>query len=121
MSSSIFLKSKYASKRKIPNNNSKKPELIALSYAVVAFTSLFVNVPLSLRVNPLNDAVNNNKGNIIRRITPGFNYVSISQTAYSQGKYYHYTDVGWMSGSDLALTDVPLFQGLEFTETPKQD
>jgi len=37
---------------------SKKPELIALSYAVVAFTSLFVNVPLSLRVNPLNDAVN---------------------------------------------------------------
>ena len=69
----------------------------------------------------LNDAVNNNKGNIIRRITQGFNYVSISQTVYRQGKYYHYTDVGWMSGSDLALTDVPLFQGVEFTETPKQD
>jgi len=69
----------------------------------------------------LNDAVNNNTGNIVRRITPGFNYVSISQTAYSQGKSFYYTDVGWMFGSDLALTDISLFQGVEFTEVPKHD
>ena len=30
-----------------------------------------------------NDVINNNKGKIVRRIKPGFNYVSISQTAYS--------------------------------------
>ena len=69
----------------------------------------------------LDDVIDNNKGKIVRRIKPGFNYVSVSQTVYRQGKYYHYTDVGWMFGSDLALTDVPLFQGVEFTETPKQD
>jgi hypothetical protein len=68
-----------------------------------------------------NDVINNNKKNIVRRITPGFNYVSISQTEISHGKYYYYTDVGWMSGSDLEITSVPIFQGVEFTETPRLD
>ncbi len=67
----------------------------------------------------LNDAIQNNKGKIVRWITPGFNYVSISQTQYTQGKYYHYTDVGWMLGKDVAITTVPVFQGVEFTETPE--
>ena len=67
----------------------------------------------------LNDAINNNKENIIRWITPGFNYVSISRTNFSHGKYYHYTDIGWMSGSDVVITTVPTFQGVEFTETPE--
>ncbi len=67
----------------------------------------------------LNDAIDNNKSKIVRWITPGFNYVAISQTQYAQGKYYHYTDVGWMSGNDVAITTVPVFQGVEFTETPK--
>lgn len=67
----------------------------------------------------LNDAIQNNKGKIVRWITPGFNYVSISQTQYTQGKYYHYTDVGWMLGKDVAITTVPVFQGVEFTVTPE--
>ncbi|MEE8356049.1 MAG: L,D-transpeptidase [Anaerolineales bacterium] len=66
-------------------------------------------------------AINNNKAKVVRRITPGFNYVSISQTEFSNGKYYHYTDIGWMSGSDLVITSVPIFQGVEFTETPSHD
>jgi hypothetical protein len=66
----------------------------------------------------LTAAVENNKEQIIRWITPGFNYVSISQTEYVQGKYYHYTDVGWMQGSDVVVASVPVFQGVEFTETP---
>jgi hypothetical protein len=37
---------------------SKKPELIVLAYGVTIFTSLFVNVPLKLRINPLNTAIN---------------------------------------------------------------
>ena len=69
----------------------------------------------------LNDAIKNNKEKIVRWITPGFNYVSISKSEYSGGKYYHYTDIGWMSAADLLLTDVPLFQGVEFTETPTHD
>lgn len=76
------------------------------------------NAPIFLTFN---DAVNNNGGKIVRRIKPGFNYVSISQSAHNQGKYYHYTDVGWMFGSDLALTDASLFQGVEFTEIPRHD
>ncbi len=67
----------------------------------------------------LNDAINNNKENIIRWISPGFNYVSISRTDFSRGKYYHYTDIGWMSGSDVVITTVPTFQGVEFIETPE--
>jgi hypothetical protein len=69
----------------------------------------------------LNDAVNKNKEKIIRWITPGFNYVSITQSQYSEGRTYYYTDVGWMSSEDVMVTDVPLFQGLEFTDTPQND
>ncbi|MCJ7717343.1 MAG: L,D-transpeptidase [Anaerolineales bacterium] len=69
----------------------------------------------------LNAAVTHDKDKIVRRITPGFNYVSISKTEFSQGKYYHYTDIGWMSGSDVLITSVPIFQGVEFTETPSHD
>ncbi len=69
----------------------------------------------------LNDAVENNKENIIRWILPGFNYVSISETKYIRGKYYHYTDVGWMSSADLAITTIPSFQGIEFINTPDHD
>ncbi len=66
----------------------------------------------------LNDAIANRKESAIRWITPGFNYVSIEYGEYARGKYYYYTDVGWMSADDLEVTPVPTFQGLEFTETP---
>lgn len=36
---------------------SKKPELVALAYAVVVFTSLFVHVPISVKINALNNVV----------------------------------------------------------------
>ena len=69
----------------------------------------------------LNDAIKSNKEGIVRWTTPGFTYVSITQTEYSRGKYYHYTDVGWMSSADLVITPVPVFQGVEFIKTPDHD
>jgi hypothetical protein len=69
----------------------------------------------------LNGAANKDKEKIVRWITPGFNYVSISRTEYLKGRYFHYTDVGWMSAEDLVITPVPTFQGVEFTETPEGD
>lgn len=69
----------------------------------------------------LNAAVSQDKDKLVRRITRGFNYVSISRTEISKGKYYHYTDIGWMSGSDVIITSVPIFQGVEFAETPTHD
>jgi hypothetical protein len=67
----------------------------------------------------LDDAINQNGSNIVRWITPGFNYVSITQTQYANGQYYHYTEIGWMSGKDLVIASIPKFQGVEFSKTPQ--
>jgi hypothetical protein len=69
----------------------------------------------------LTDAVEKNKQHIIQRTTPGFTYVSISRSAVSNGKYYYYNDVGWMSADDLLFNPVPTFQGVEFLQTPEHD
>jgi len=69
----------------------------------------------------LDDAADKRRSEIVRWITPGFNYVSISRTEYLKGKYFHYTDVGWMSSEDVEITSVPTFQGYEFTQTPEHD
>jgi len=90
------------------------PALTELQYKYAYVTSDRAPIYLTL-----NDAARHNKGRIVRWITPGFNYVSISRTDYMNGRYYYYTDVGWMSSEDLMITDVPLFQGVEFTETPE--
>lgn len=69
----------------------------------------------------LTDAVEENTSNIIQRTTRGFTYVSITRTAFDNGKYYYYNDVGWLSGDDLLFTEVPTFQGVEFLRTPEHD
>lgn len=69
----------------------------------------------------LTDAVEKNKSNIIHRTTPGFTYVSITRSASSNGKYFYYNGVGWMSGDDLLFTPVPTFQGVEFLQTPEHE
>ena len=69
----------------------------------------------------LNDAIEENKSNIIQRTTPGFTYVSISRSSYNNGQYYHYTGTGWMSAEDLLFTPVPTFQGVEFLQTPEHE
>lgn len=68
----------------------------------------------------LSDAVKGSKESAIRWITPGFNYVSVVEATIHKGKYYYYTDVGWMAGEDLVYSPIPTFQGVEFTETPQQ-
>jgi len=69
----------------------------------------------------LKDAFKSNSSGIVRWTTPGFTYVSITQTENFRGKNFHYTDVGWMSSADLVITTVPVFQGVEFTKTPDHD
>jgi lipoprotein-anchoring transpeptidase ErfK/SrfK len=69
----------------------------------------------------LDAAVEGNKNKIVRWITPGFNYVSISRSEVVGGRYYHYTEIGWMKGVDISITSVPVFQGVEFLETPERD
>jgi len=69
----------------------------------------------------LQDAVEENTSNIIQRTTPGFTYVSISRSSYSNGQYYHYNGVGWLSAEDLMFTPVPTFQGMEFLQTPEHE
>lgn len=89
------------------------PALSKVDYTYAYVTAKRAPIYLSL-----NDAVENNKQSIIRWITPGFNYVSIVQSVYSGGKYYHLTEVGWMNGNDVEISSVPVFQGYEFLETP---
>jgi len=84
----------------------------------VEYTYAYVTANRAPIFLTLTDAVETNNDQIIRWITPGFNYVSISQTEYVQGKYYHFTDVGWMRGNDLVVASVPVFQGVEFSESP---
>jgi len=93
--------------------NKPDPALSAVQYEYAYVTSKRAPIYQSL-----GDAINKNKEGIVRWITPGFNYVSISQTEYSRGKYFHYTGIGWMVSDDLVITEVPTFQGVEFTETP---
>jgi len=69
----------------------------------------------------LDAAIEGNKNKIVRWITPGFNYVSISRSDTVGGKRYHYTDIGWMRGSDISITSVPISQGVEFLETPERN
>ncbi len=69
----------------------------------------------------LDAAIAEDKSNIIQRTTPGFTYVSISRSAYGNGKNYHYNGTGWLSAEDLLFAPVPTFQGVEFLQTPEHD
>lgn len=68
----------------------------------------------------LEDAVKSKQGKVVRRILPGFNYVSYTERMYQGGKHYFKTKVGWMSASDIIPTSIPTFQGVEFTKTPTE-
>ena len=85
----------------------------------VEYTYAYVTAKRAPIFLTLNAAVEDNKNKVVRWITPGFNYVSISQSTYVGNKRYYYTDIGWMRGNDVAITSVPEFQGVEFVETPK--
>jgi hypothetical protein len=68
----------------------------------------------------LEDAIAENN-NVIGRTTWGFTYVSISRSAFHEGKYYYFNDIGWLAGEDLLFTQVPTFQGVEFLQTPEHE
>ncbi len=68
----------------------------------------------------LEDAVKSKQGKIVRKLLPGFNYVSFTKRVYQGGTNYFKTKVGWMSAKHVTPTTIPDFQGIEFTQTPGQ-
>lgn len=59
--------------------------------------------------------------NVLRRLEPGFDFVTYIDQAEAGGKRYFMIDQGiWMRGSDLSrISTTPAFQGLIFRETPR--
>ncbi len=57
---------------------------------------------------------------VLKRIEPGFVYVTYIDAAEVDGKRYYMIDYGqWMRGADLSRAGVPqTFQGLLFSQTP---
>jgi len=68
----------------------------------------------------LNSAVQEKSNHINRRTPPGFTYVAYTDQVYQAGKTYYRTRSGWMSSRDLRASEIPVFQGVEFTRTPDQ-
>jgi lipoprotein-anchoring transpeptidase ErfK/SrfK len=58
---------------------------------------------------------------VLRRIKPGFDYVTYIDAAEVDGKRYYMIDQGvWMRGADLSrISATSSFQGLAFRSTPK--
>jgi hypothetical protein len=66
----------------------------------------------------LKSAVKENSSHVNRRTPRGFTYVAYTDRVYESGKTYYRTRSGWMSSKDLRASEIPDFQGLEFTRTP---
>lgn len=67
----------------------------------------------------LNSAVRENSDRIVRRTPRGFTYVAYQDRVYQAGKTYYRTRDGWMSSKDLRASEIPLFQGVEFSQHPE--
>lgn len=97
----------------LPTRN-PDPELNQVEYRYA-----YVNQKRSPIYRTLQDAVKEKNDNIIRKTTPGFNYVSYSDEVYENGKRYFNTDAGWVSSDYVTPTNIPRFQGVEFSQTPQ--
>ncbi len=70
----------------------------------------------------MEDALNNNKKQAIRRVDSSFSYVSYTEDAVVEGKRVYQVEPGaWMTAVDISrIGAVPLFQGLTFSQTPER-
>ncbi len=70
----------------------------------------------------MEDALANKKNTAIRRIDSSFGYISYAEDAVVNGKRVYQIDPGaWMTANDIVrIGAVPLFQGLEFNQTPER-
>jgi lipoprotein-anchoring transpeptidase ErfK/SrfK len=68
----------------------------------------------------IEDAIQNNKNKAIRRVNGSFVYVSYRDSQVVDGKRVYMVAPGeWMTANDVARVTAPVFQGIEFTETPQ--
>ena len=68
----------------------------------------------------MEDALNNQRGKAIRKVSSSFSYISYIDSAVEDGKRVYMVAPGeWMTAHDVARVTAPVFQGLEFTETPQ--
>jgi hypothetical protein len=69
--------------------------------------------------NSMEDALKNQRGKAIRHVSSSFSYISYIDSAVEDGKRVYMVAPGeWMTAHDVARVTAPVFQGLEFTETP---
>jgi len=95
----------------------KKPSPV---FNQVKFQYAYVMEDRSPIYRTLKDAVKTKDDNIIRKTTPGFNYVSYSDQVFRNGVRYLNTNSGWMTSKHVIPTNIPQFQGVEFSKTPQQ-
>ena len=67
----------------------------------------------------MEDALKNKKNKAIRRVTAPFSYISYIDSAVVDGKRVYMVAPGeWMTANDVSRVTAPVFQGLQFSETP---
>ena len=68
----------------------------------------------------IEDAQKGSRKNAIRTIDASFGYISYTDAAEINGRRFYMVEPGaWMTANDISrIGVVPLFQGLEFTQTP---
>ncbi|MFC1997112.1 L,D-transpeptidase [Chloroflexota bacterium] len=68
----------------------------------------------------MEDAIKNKKSNAIRRVNAPFSYISYIDSQVVDGKRVYMVAPGeWMTAHDVSRVTAPVFQGLQFTETPQ--
>jgi hypothetical protein len=68
----------------------------------------------------MEDALQNKRGNAIRRISAPVSYISYMDTQVVDGKRIYMVAPGeWMTAHDVSRVTAPVFQGLQFSETPQ--
>jgi hypothetical protein len=68
----------------------------------------------------MEDALKNQRGNAIRRVSSSFSYISYIDSAVEDGKRIYMVAPGeWMTAHDVARVTAPVFQGMKFSETPQ--
>lgn len=87
--------------------------------AYVSYRYARVTTPNAPVYRTVEDAIERKP--VKRRIEPGFNFISYTESVEIQGnKYYRIAADEWIWAGDIARTSPPLFQGLEFYRTPER-
>jgi len=67
----------------------------------------------------MEDALQNKRGNAIRKINSSFSYISYIDTQVVDGKRVYMIAPGeWMTANDVSRVTAPYFQGIKFSQTP---